>query len=636
MRRSGPSSGWPDATGRTHGDGKRAHGRTPSRTVNRQERVDMTGIVLGAPEAGRVPAEARATAHRPRPRKLVVVGQGPAGLRLALQAVRAGFLVIGLDRDARRIGRLSHGRSDLDRTTDAALAAALRDGRYVPTADRRFAEGFDTAVVVAAAGPAETNRSVAALAPYARPGTTMIIQAPPGSGIEPQLVPTILVNAGNPAGGRGVAVAVAADSGRGRHSAADRAVDGLDARSTASATAFYRELAAAALLADPPTQFLPAQPVPDPPTLRFTRPAIPAQRVPARAAATRTAVSTVTVIVPAHNEEEGIASTIEGLLAQDAPEWLRITDVVVVVNNSTDRTAEIARRYPVTVLEMLHNPHKKSGAMNHGWQQHGRGSDFVLTMDADTVLLPDTVEKMAKELVENPVLGAVCSRYWAKGGRGLVRRLQRLEYARYDDLRELRGWKVNVASGAAAMYRQLALQEVVELRGKPEPWDNESLIEDYALTLDLKSRGWQVGAARGAHVYTEPPTTFRALWRQRLRWGRGGMDECLKRGWTRATRRDILAYALFSMSVFFRVLWILMLVLMLVYAVPLRYALIGLVPVAVMWAERVTSAWRLRDRTAGDMALVAVLVVEDLYGFFLELCAVAAASKCLRGKRQAW
>lgn len=52
-----------------------------------------------------MPAEVHATAHRPRPRKIVVVDQGPAGLRLALQAVRAGFLVIGLDRDARRTGR---------------------------------------------------------------------------------------------------------------------------------------------------------------------------------------------------------------------------------------------------------------------------------------------------------------------------------------------------------------------------------------------------------------------------------------------------------------------------------------------------------------------------------------------------
>ena len=75
-------------------------------------------------------------------------------------------------------------------------------------------------------------------------------------------------------------------------------------------------------------------------------------------------------------------------------------------------------------------------------------------MDADTVLLPDTVAAMADELRGNAVLGAVCARYWATPGRGLVWRLQRLEYTRYDDLRDLRRWKVSVASGAAAMYRQ--------------------------------------------------------------------------------------------------------------------------------------------------------------------------------------
>ena len=69
----------------------------------------------------------------------------------------------------------------------------------------------------------------------------------------------------------------------------------------------------------------------------------------------------------------------------------------------------------------------------------GRASEYVLTMDADTVLLPDTVAGMARELVDNPMLGGVCARYWAKDGHGLLWRLQRLEYARYDDMRELRG-----------------------------------------------------------------------------------------------------------------------------------------------------------------------------------------------------
>ncbi|PVY97284.1 cellulose synthase/poly-beta-1,6-N-acetylglucosamine synthase-like glycosyltransferase [Actinomycetospora cinnamomea] len=360
-------------------------------------------------------------------------------------------------------------------------------------------------------------------------------------------------------------------------------------------------------------------------------------RAPGRTAAA--AVTTVTVLVPAHDEEDGIAATIEGLLAQESPEWLRIAGIVVIANNCSDRTAEIARRYPVTVLEMERNPDKKAGALNHGWQQACRGTedaDLVLTMDADTVLETDTVAAMAAELRGNAVLGAVCARYWATPGRGLVWRLQRLEYSRYDDLRDLRGWRVSVASGAAAMYRGAALEQVATVREAGVPWDGASLIEDYALTLELKARGWRVAAARNAHVHTTPPATFRALWQQRLRWGRGGMDECLKRGWSPATRTDCLSYVLFAFSVFFRVLFIAMLTLMIVYGVPFRYALIGLIPLGVMWLERVTSMWRLPDRGWRDVALVAVLVVEDFYGFFLELCAVVASWRCLNARRQAW
>jgi cellulose synthase/poly-beta-1,6-N-acetylglucosamine synthase-like glycosyltransferase len=349
-----------------------------------------------------------------------------------------------------------------------------------------------------------------------------------------------------------------------------------------------------------------------------------------------TAVTTVSVLVPAHNEEEGIAATVEGLLAQDVPEWLRISEVVVVANNCTDRTAEIAGRYPVTVLEMERNPDKKAGALNHGWRETARDADLVLTMDADTILQPDTVAAMADELRGNAVLGAVCARYWATPGRGLVWRLQRLEYTRYDDLRDLRRWRVSVASGAAAMYRNAALEAVAAAREAGEPWDGASLIEDYALTLELKARGYRVSAARRAHVYTAPPTSFRALWTQRMRWGRGGMDECLKRGWSTATRQDCLSYVLFGFSVTFRVLFLAMIALMIIYSVPLRYALIGLIPIAVMWVERMTSMWRVPDRGFRDVAIAAVLVIEDFYGFFLELCAVFAAWRCLNARLQAW
>ena len=193
-------------------------------------------------------------------------------------------------------------------------------------------------------------------------------------------------------------------------------------------------------------------------------------------------------------------------------------------------------------------------------------------MDADTVLLPDTVEKMAKELIDNPKLGAVCARYWAKEGRGLLSAGCSAWSTRgTTTCASCAGWRVNVAERRGRDVpagRTAGTSPSSAVR--PEPWDNESLIEDYALTLDLKSRGWRVGAAREAHVYTEPPDPFRDSVAPAAAVG-PGRDGRVPQARLDPPRRagDIFAYFLFSLSVFCRLLWIFMLALMLIYAVPL-------------------------------------------------------------------
>jgi len=107
--------------------------------------------------------------------------------------------------------------------------------------------------------------------------------------------------------------------------------------------------------------------------------------------------ATITALVPARNEQERIGMTIEVLLRQEVPDWLRIASVVVVANNCRDATAEIARRYAVTVVEVADNPYRKSGAFNLGWSLYGRDTDYVFTMDDDTVLMPDTLMRMGEK-----------------------------------------------------------------------------------------------------------------------------------------------------------------------------------------------------------------------------------------------
>lgn len=340
----------------------------------------------------------------------------------------------------------------------------------------------------------------------------------------------------------------------------------------------------------------------------------------------------VLVIVPAHNESEQVAATIESLLAQT----MTPGRIVIACDNCTDDTVEIARRYPVTVMETVGNTARKSGAMNQAWLKYGQDAEFVLTMDADTTLLDHSLERMLESLVAQRSRAAVCARYWAKEGDGLVWRLQRLEYARYDDKREIRGWRVQVSSGAASLYRGSMLRAVVDSFDRTAPWDEHSLIEDYGLTLDLKTLGYTVRAAERAHVLTDTPDTFSSLWKQRQRWGRGGVDEVRKRGWTEATRRDVGTYGVFAFGMFVRLVFLAYIAILIIGPLGYSVSILGFIPLAFVWLDRVTSAWRLPGRDRTDMLLVCTLLVEDFYGLFLEACTLVAITKSFRSSRQSW
>ena len=83
----------------------------------------------------------------PKADRLVVVGQGYAGLPVAIRAVEAGFDVVGFDIDVVRIKRLAAGESHVEDVTSDQVARALATGRYEATDDPARTRGFDVAVI---------------------------------------------------------------------------------------------------------------------------------------------------------------------------------------------------------------------------------------------------------------------------------------------------------------------------------------------------------------------------------------------------------------------------------------------------------------------------------------------------------
>jgi cellulose synthase/poly-beta-1,6-N-acetylglucosamine synthase-like glycosyltransferase len=314
---------------------------------------------------------------------------------------------------------------------------------------------------------------------------------------------------------------------------------------------------------------------------------------------------------------------------------------VVVSDNCTDRTAEIAARYPVQVVETVGNTSRKAGALNQAFAQllpDLDPDDAVLVMDADSVLSGGFLEHAAARLDRGDV-SAVGGTFTGQPGGGLVGMFQRNEYARYArDVGRLKG-KVLVLTGTATVFRVGALLDVVAARrdGRlpgthAQVYDTRVLTEDNELTLALLHLGHRIVSPKPCRLTTEVMPTWRSLAQQRLRWKRGALENLVDYGWTPVTRRYWGRQALSFLGVLVTFVYLLSL---------LVDALVGGVTLAPLWlavtlifvVERVVTV---RARGPAQMMLAALLVVEMLYDVFLQAVQARAFADAALHRERTW
>jgi cellulose synthase/poly-beta-1,6-N-acetylglucosamine synthase-like glycosyltransferase len=275
----------------------------------------------------------------------------------------------------------------------------------------------------------------------------------------------------------------------------------------------------------------------------------------------------VSVLVPAHNEGLTIVEMVTATLAVHHSRL----EVVVVNDGSTDDTMEKlirefalepflrpdalriatrpvrevygSRQYPGLIVVDKENG-GKADALNAGL---GRAvGDLICAVDADTVLEPDALVRLALPLAQDErVIAAggvirVVNGCRVRFGRvverlspqGLLGRFQEVEYARAFLFGRL-GWNRLgdnvIISGAFGVFRRDA---VVAAGGYRE----STVGEDMELVLRLRRLAYE---AKQAHrvvfvpdpiAWTEVPSTLRTLGRQRSRWHRG-LAEVIRMHW---------------------------------------------------------------------------------------------------------
>src|SRR3954452_5344259 len=268
----------------------------------------------------------------------------------------------------------------------------------------------------------------------------------------------------------------------------------------------------------------------------------------------------IVALIPAYNEEGSIAATIDAILAQE-----RVPDrVVVIPNGCSDRTAEIARSYPVTVMELPRLEHKKSEALNGAWNEFGRNADMIVCLDADTVLPRNAVGDWEQEFVADAdksltgvralPLGGSSSKFTMRGGDFLTR-LQRAEFSRWTATALRRGWTTVLAGTGAAISGE-ALRRVAARSDREGPWVYTSQVEDFELTYRIRELGYRCQVSPTVRAYTDSMKTVKALWGQRMKWQVGTIEDLISIGVNRLTLVDWLQQASGIFAAFARYLWL--------------------------------------------------------------------------------
>jgi UDP-N-acetyl-D-glucosamine dehydrogenase len=186
--------------------------------------------------------------------RVVIVGQGYVGLPLAMRAVEAGHTVVGFDVDEGRVKRLAFGEPQVEDVSTEQLAAAVATGRYRVTSGVASCDGFDVAVIAVPTPLADGVPDLShiedagrALAPYVRPGSTVVLESTTYPGTTEELLVPILEDGSGLEAGADFHVGYSPeriDPGNRVWTLANtpKVVSGIDAASLAAVRAFYETI----------------------------------------------------------------------------------------------------------------------------------------------------------------------------------------------------------------------------------------------------------------------------------------------------------------------------------------------------------------------------------------------------------
>lgn len=343
-------------------------------------------------------------------------------------------------------------------------------------------------------------------------------------------------------------------------------------------------------------------------------------------------------IVPAWNEGREIKETVNALQAQTMPP----EEIIVVANNCTDDTAEVAGNSGARVIEIPDCPGRKAQAINTAMAEilpDLADNDHVFMQDADTRIVPEFFQLALKTIAEGTG-DVVCGRYAAPYSTNPLVVCQRNEFARDYRDSSRRGERVHILVGTSSFFPVPVLRALRDARAEGKfPGDRDSYVynqssvtEDFDLSLACTQLGYRVASPNGASAVTDAMRSVGDLWKQRKRWARGGIEDIHAYGWSKTTRGFRLRRAWIMFSVLALVQFLTTVTMAVSEHQPLQTTPTWLILTALFVLDRVVSV-----RKTGKLGMLyAALMIPDLaYNVFHQVIYVVAYKEAFTSKKEA-
>lgn len=274
----------------------------------------------------------------------------------------------------------------------------------------------------------------------------------------------------------------------------------------------------------------------------------------------RAHLPSVSVVIPAHNEETTIVRALGSVHGSNYPSGK--LEIIIANDGSTDRTAEIVREYKRThkggpKIRLINRPNKgKAAVLNYVFRRSARGS-IMVCLDADSYVDPMAIRNGVQHFRDRNVVALSSNVNIIEDGfiLALVQKIEYLVGYHMKRGQALLGVEY-IIGGIGSMFRKSMLQTV-------SFYDTNTMTEDIDLTLKIinkKRKNQRIAYAADSIVYTEPAHSVTELTMQRYRWKYGRSQTFLKHShlffskdtqYRRRVTWFMLPYALLQDIIFF-------------------------------------------------------------------------------------